>query len=200
MTDEQIAAIRYAEAALCAMFKETTDSRKAKEVLRALLSASIADTAGAKPVAWRWRLTAEINGKQWGPGPWEYTIYPEKFESRSIYEIEPLYAATPTHSVADAPRRFTGEQIAALRVAADALIDRYAEPIREILRNAEVADAAGASENDVARVIFSNLFPRGMCPSDWDSGAILGPNNETREQFLQAARAVIAAIAKGSGK
>jgi hypothetical protein len=52
-------------------------------------------------VAWRWRLTAEINGKQWGPGPWEYTIYPEKFESRSIYEIEPLYTP-PAPSVADA--------------------------------------------------------------------------------------------------
>jgi len=34
-------------------------------------------------------------------------------------------------------RAFTAEQIAALRVAADALIERYAEPIRVILRNAE---------------------------------------------------------------
>jgi predicted DNA-binding transcriptional regulator YafY len=57
-------------------------------------------------------------------------------------------AATPAPSVADAPRRFTGEQIAALRVAADALIERYAEPIRAILRDAEVADAAGASERE----------------------------------------------------
>jgi hypothetical protein len=49
-----------------------------------------ADTAGAKPVAWRWRLTAEINGKQWGPGPWEYTIYPEKFENRRALESRVL--------------------------------------------------------------------------------------------------------------
>lgn len=33
--------------------------------------------------------------------------------------------------------RLTDEQIAALRIAADALIEKYAEPIREILRNAE---------------------------------------------------------------
>ena len=65
-------------------------------------SASIADTAGAKPVAWRWRLTAEINGKQWGPGPWEYTINPEKFDNRTLYEVEPLYATPPAPSVADA--------------------------------------------------------------------------------------------------
>src|SRR5690349_10337572 len=48
------------------------------------------------------------------------------------------------------------------------------------------------TENDIARVIFANLFPRGMCPADWDSGAVLGPNNETREQFLATARALLA--------
>jgi hypothetical protein len=62
----------------------------------------------------------------------------------AVKAIEFLKIATPASSVADAPRRFTGEQIAALRVAADALVERYAEPIRAILRDAEVADAAGA--------------------------------------------------------
>ena len=32
-----------------------------------------------------------------------------------------------------------------------------------------------------------------MCPADWDSGAVLGPNNEVRKQFLTAARALLAA-------
>ncbi|WP_255504188.1 hypothetical protein [Caballeronia sp. EK] len=49
------------------------------------------------------------------------------------------------------------------------------------------------TENDIARVIFANLFPRGMCPADWDSGAILGPDNCVREQFLMAARALLSA-------
>jgi hypothetical protein len=49
------------------------------------------------------------------------------------------------------------------------------------------------TENDIARVIFANLFPRGMCPADWDSGAILGPDNCVREQFLAAARALLSA-------
>jgi hypothetical protein len=49
------------------------------------------------------------------------------------------------------------------------------------------------TENDIARVIFANLFPLGMCPADWDSGAILGPDNCVREQFLAAARALLSA-------
>jgi cation transport regulator ChaB len=43
-----------------------------------------------------------------------------------------------------APRQFTDEQVAALRVAADALIERYAAPIRAILDNAEHAPLARA--------------------------------------------------------
>lgn len=65
------------------------------------------DTAGAKPVAWRWRLTAEINGKQWGPGPWEYTTHPEKFESRTLYEVEPLYTH-PSAEIAALRERIAG--------------------------------------------------------------------------------------------
>jgi hypothetical protein len=49
------------------------------------------------------------------------------------------------------------------------------------------------TENDIARVIFANLFPLGMCPADWDSGAILGPDNCVREQFLAAVRALLSA-------
>jgi hypothetical protein len=95
MTDEQIGQIYHTA-------RNADTFRDFKRVALDILSASIADTAVAKPVAWRWRLTAEINGKQWGPGPWEYTIYPEKFESRSIYEIEPLYATPASNERADA--------------------------------------------------------------------------------------------------
>ncbi|MFM0101952.1 hypothetical protein PQR01_00190 [Paraburkholderia rhynchosiae] len=52
------------------------------------------------------------------------------------------------------------------------------------------------SENDMARVLFANLFPRGMCPADWDSGAILGPDNIVRKQFLDSAREVLDFIAR----
>lgn len=44
-----------------------------------------------------------------------------------------LFTAPPPAST----NRLTDEQIAALRIAADALIEKCAEPIREILRNAE---------------------------------------------------------------
>jgi hypothetical protein len=52
------------------------------------------------------------------------------------------------------------------------------------------------SENDMARVLFANLFPRGMCPADWDSGAILGPDNIVRRQFLDSAREVLDFLAR----
>jgi hypothetical protein len=49
-----------------------------------------------------------------------------------------LSAATSRAAVAQTePVAFTDAQIAALRVAADALVERYAAPIREILSNAE---------------------------------------------------------------
>ncbi|WP_156429864.1 hypothetical protein [Burkholderia sp. FL-7-2-10-S1-D7] len=51
----------------------------------------------------------------------------------------------PSADAAAAPKAFTDTQIAALRVAAEALVERYAEPIRAILRHAEHA-AAPADE------------------------------------------------------
>lgn len=47
-------------------------------------------------------------------------------------------------TAAPEPHHLTGEQIAALRVAADTLIERYAAPIRAILANADQFDAAKA--------------------------------------------------------
>jgi predicted transcriptional regulator len=96
----------------------------------------------------------------------------------------PVIAATPAPSVADAPRRFTGEQIAALRVAADALVERYAEPIRAILRDAEVADAAGASERDsrIATVtkdlIECLMLWNGQASAGLDVNALAGLRDE----------------------
>ena len=52
----------------------------------------------------------------------------------------------PSADAAAAPKAFTDTQIAALRVAAEALVERYAEPIRAILRHAEHAAAAPADE------------------------------------------------------
>ncbi|MGN6589323.1 MAG: hypothetical protein ACTHKE_03425 [Sphingomicrobium sp.] len=56
------------------------------------------------------------------------------------------------------PKPFTGEQIAALRIAADALIERYAAPIREILCNAEVIEqpSARVALSDEQRAEFAD--------------------------------------------
>lgn len=132
------------------------------------LSASIADTAGAK----RLETTSENIARDIREGR-----FPQRSEPQMI-------AATPAPSVADAPRRFTGEQIAALRVAADALVERYAEPIRAILRDAEVADAAGASERDsrIATVtkdlIECLMLWNGQASAGLDVNALAGLRDE----------------------
>jgi hypothetical protein len=58
---------------------------------------------------------------------------------------ELVRAASPQ---ASETRTFTGEQIAALRVAADALVERYAAPIRAILANAEHAAASQPAQTE----------------------------------------------------
>jgi hypothetical protein len=59
-----------------------------------------------------------------------------------------------------APRPFTDEQIAALRVAADTLIERYAEPIRVILRDAEQPrmwiETGGFGSNEPPRLVVDD--------------------------------------------
>jgi hypothetical protein len=71
-------------------------------------------------------------------------VYPKSEDEWTV----PVYAAPLAQStekeLANAsdkqpPRRFTDDQIAALRVAADSLIERYAAPIRAILSDAEHA-------------------------------------------------------------
>jgi len=62
----------------------------------------------------------------------------------------------PSADAAAAPKAFTDMQITALRVAAEALVERYAEPIRAILRDAEHAAAAPADE----RAAFESWWVR----------------------------------------
>jgi hypothetical protein len=66
-------------------------------------------------------------------------------------------AITDALNPEQAPHQFTGEQIAALRVAGETLIERYAAPLRAILANAEQSPAAdggtlaGAQLVEIAR-------------------------------------------------
>lgn len=102
---------------------------------RALLAAG-ASEGQAEPVAWRWRLTAEINGKQWGPGPWEYTLNPEKFESRTLYEVEPLYLS-PSAEIAALRERIAN--LETIEAASDDEIERLRERIAGMEKDAEDA-------------------------------------------------------------
>ncbi|MGN6656020.1 MAG: hypothetical protein ACTHJ9_11860, partial [Rhodanobacter sp.] len=58
------------------------------------------------------------------------------------------------------PKQFTDEQIAALRIAADVLIERYAAPIREVLCNAEVIEqpSARVELSDEQRAVLGGNF------------------------------------------
>jgi len=43
--------------------------------------------------------------------------------------------------------------------------------------------------NNVARAIFRKMKPVNMVERDWDSGAILGRDDEYRKQIMRAAKA-----------
>lgn len=63
-------------------------------------------------------------------------------------------------------QKLTDEQIAALRVAADALIERYAEPIRAILRNAERVDGL------TVQGLRTLMMRHAKSYSEWDCGSL----------------------------
>ncbi|GJH04996.1 hypothetical protein [Paraburkholderia terrae] len=83
--------------------------------------------------------------------------------NRLLYE---LLNPHPTAPPAASGQKLTGEQIAALRVAADALIERYADPIRAILRNAERVEGLTVQRLRTLMMRHAKSY------SEWDSGSI----------------------------
>jgi hypothetical protein len=61
-------------------------------------------------------------------------------------------------------------------------------------------DVVRAAREDIARAIFVSSIQSHMSPKDWDSGAIIGPENSHREKIYKIADAVIAAIIERAGK
>lgn len=121
---------------------------------RALLSASIADTAGAKPVGYMMKHKAGMDiGFAWKPdGP--------QFSNDWIRV--PLYAAPPAPSVADASARTLVHQIAALEPLKHT--DNMENAVR-ILSCAlasvpSVADAAGAKVREISDAQLQDLYDR----------------------------------------